>query len=240
MGWSYEPLPPDQSSDALRADIRRMEDALHPMPRDDAQRRDLLWCLAERYVDLEGAALRDGSNDAAASARASAIQYYRSVIADYPGAQGVDEVLFDLALEQQRSQDRASALATYRALLAGSPSSHYAPDAHFALAEAAAAQGAADPAKLKEALAEYGAVLESQTPDTVHGRAWYALGRIHLCAGDTEEARHDFRKAVDYTKTFPQLRQGRDPDAMVRDATRLEGADPTRARVGSCPYRPSE
>jgi tetratricopeptide (TPR) repeat protein len=148
-------------------------------------------------------------------------------------------VLFDLALEQRRTPDRESALATYRALLAGTPISHYAPDAHFALGEAFAARGAGDPTQWPQALAEYGEVLKLSGPDTVHGRAWYASGRIHLCAGEADKARSELQKAIDYVKAFPQLRQGPNPDEMVREAARLRDADPAQARAGACPYRPS-
>jgi tetratricopeptide (TPR) repeat protein len=239
MGWAYEPLPPTRSSDALRTDIRDLEAAYRAIRPDDTQRRDLLWCLAERNVELEASASNDGSGDAASSARAAAIQYYRVVVSDYPKAERADEVLYDLALEQRRTPDRESALATYRALLAAAPRSIYAPDAHFALGEALATRGSTDPTLLPAAIAEYGEVLKFNAPSTVHGRAWYAMARIHLCTGQVDKARHELDKTLDYVKTFSQFRQGPHADEMVHEAARLRNAAPAEARAGACPYRPS-
>src|SRR5690606_23394026 len=114
--------------------------------------------LAEGYVELESAALRDKiaaeikaqdakakkqdaskfRNEAAqagkivSAARDKAIAYYTLMKNDYPNYSKLDEVLYYLAYEYEQKGDYKNARTVYYELIQKSPKSPYIPNAYLA------------------------------------------------------------------------------------------------------------
>ena len=144
----------------LITEIQGLERLFKQTKKNSPDRPQLLRRLAEGYVELEAAAVRDeiaedlaaqdtkkkspekaGAHKAEATkakkvgeaARSSAIKYYSMMKDQYPNYSKLDEVLYYLAYEHEQGKDYQNARKVYFELIEKSPQSPYIPNAYLAL-----------------------------------------------------------------------------------------------------------
>ena len=143
----------------LITEIQGLERLFKRTPKKSPDRPQLIRRLAEGYVELESAALRDKTaadiraqdmkkkNPSAASkarrdatqakkivaaARKKAIAYYTLMKNAYPNYSKIDEVLYYLAYEYEQAGDLKNARKVYYELIQKAPKSPYIPNAYLA------------------------------------------------------------------------------------------------------------
>ena len=186
----------------LTAEISGLERLNAQTKKNSADRPQLIRRLAEGYVELESAALRDKiaadikAQDAKAkkqpadkfrqeatqaekivqAARGKAISYYTKMKNEYPTYSKIDEVLYYLAYEHEQAQDYKNARAVYFELIQKSPKSPYIPNAYLAFGELFFQEAQGDPSKWDLAAAAYQEVCKYPAPENkVYGYALYKL-----------------------------------------------------------------
>jgi hypothetical protein len=185
----------------VSTEILGLERLLARTPKTSPDRPQLLWRLAEGYVELE-AATRDNPKKVAA-ARAGAMRYFTTMMEDYPDYSKVDEVLAYLAYEHKRAGDTGMAQKLYYQLLqiADSP---YAITAYLAFADWYIEAAMADSSKWDLAVAAYMEVTKYPPPaNRAYCYATYCMGLVYTLQG--KHADEQMRKAVECTQAYPLL-----------------------------------
>ena len=208
----------------LATEVQGLESLAQASAPGSPDRPAVLRRLAEDYVELEAAALRDRSPAApsrtAERARAAAIRWYGKLVAEaaastYPQ---LDEARYFLAWEYERSGDLADARRLYLDLVSKNASSRYAPLAYFAFGEMFLheSEGGGDASKLPVAAEAYEKVASSPPPgNAAYGWAWVRLAQIAEKQGDRARALAAYRRADDFARLFPQLPSARGVAAAI-------------------------
>lgn len=216
----------------LITEINGLEQLLKQTPKKSADRPQLIRRLAEGYVELEAAAVRDKTEsevkaadaarakkdpskhkkDATAAAkivdaaRKKAIAYYALMKTQYPNYSKIDEVLYYLAYEYEQAGDLKHAREVYYELIEKAPKSPYIPNAYLAFGELFFQEAQGDPAKFDLAAAAYQKVTEYPPPDNkVYGYARYKLGYVFWNKGDYAGALSEFKKVIEYGDANPTI-----------------------------------
>jgi TolA-binding protein len=216
----------------LITEIQGLERLYKNTPDASADKPQLTRRLAEAYVELESAALRDKiasdiqaqdakakkqnatkfRSDAAAAekivkaARTNAIKYYTTMKDKYPKYSKIDEVLYYLAYEHEQAQSYDKAREVYLELIDKAPKSPYIPNAYLAFGELFFQEAQGDPAKWDLAAAAYKEVIKYPPPNNkVYGYARYKLGYVHWNKGDYANALNEFKKVIEYGDGFSEL-----------------------------------
>jgi tetratricopeptide (TPR) repeat protein len=216
----------------LIAEIQGLERLFRQTKKNSPDRPQLVRRLAEGYVELESAALRDKiasdikaqdakakkqnatkfRNDAAqatkivAAARDKAIAYYSMMKSDYPNYSKLDEVLYYLAYEYEQKGDYKNARTVYYELIQKSPKSPYIPNAYLAFGELFFQEAQGDPSKWDLAAAAYMEVIKFPPPNNkVYGYARYKLAYVHWNKGEYPQALNEFKKVIEYGDQYTDL-----------------------------------
>jgi tetratricopeptide (TPR) repeat protein len=216
----------------LITEIQGLERLFKNTPEQSADKPQLTRRLAEAYVELESAALRDKiasdiqaqdakakkknatkfRSDAAAAekivkaARTNAIKYYTSMKDKYPKYSKIDEVLYYLAYEHEQAQSYDKAREVYLELIDKAPKSPYIPNAYLAFGELFFQEAQGDPSKWDLAAAAYKEVIKYPPPNNkVYGYARYKLGYVHWNKGEYANALNEFKKVIEYGDGFAEL-----------------------------------
>ena len=216
----------------LVTEIQGLERLFKRTPKNSPDRPQLTRRLAEGYVELESAALRDKiaadiaaqdakkkkqdatkfRQDAAAAdkilaaARKSAIAYYTLMKTDYPDYSKLDEVLYYLAYEYEQGGDLKNARAIYFELIQKAPKSQYIPNAYLAFGELFFNEAQGDPSKWELAGSAYKEVIKYPPPNNkVYGYARYKLGYVFWNKGEFANALNEFKKMIEYGDTYGDL-----------------------------------
>lgn len=203
----------------LVTELSGLERLMEGSPQNGSPKPTLARRLAETYVELEAAALRDYTSALAAgdqnqakradqvvkAARKKAIDNYSSLLNESPPYGQLDEVLYDLALEYERASDLRNARSTYYDLVKKRPESKYIPNAYLAFGEMFFDEAQHDASKLDLAVQAYTEVLKYPAPQNkVYGYAWFKLGLTFRAKGETDKSANAFKKAIAFTESFPQ------------------------------------
>lgn len=217
----------------LITEIQGLERLYKTTPKKSADRPQLIRRMAEGYVELESAALRDKTkadvqsqdlkkknpggaakarSDATAAkkiveaARKSAIKYYTLMKTAYPNYSKLDEVLYYLAYEYEQAGDLTNARKVYFELIEKAPKSPYIPNAYLAFGELFFQDAQGDPAKWDLAAAAYKEVIKYPAPENkVYGFARYKLGYVHWNKGEYTDAMNEFKKVIEYGDQYTAL-----------------------------------
>jgi TolA-binding protein len=216
----------------LITEIQGLERLYKNTPESSADKPQLTRRLAEAYVELESAALRDKiasdiqaqdakakkknatkfRSDAAAAekivkaARTNAIKYYTAMKDKWPKYSKIDEVLYYLAYEHEQAQSYDKAREVYLELIDKAPKSPYIPNAYLAFGELFFQEAQGDPSKWDLAAAAYKEVIKYPPPNNkVYGYARYKLGYVHWNKGEYANALNEFKKVIEYGDGFAEL-----------------------------------
>jgi tetratricopeptide (TPR) repeat protein len=217
----------------LITEIQGLERLFKQTKKNSPDRPQLLRRLAEGYVELEAAAVRDeiaedvAATDAkkkapgdvnkhktaaaqakkiAEAARGSAIKYYAMMKDQYPNYSKLDEVLYYLAYEYEQAKDYQNARKVYFELIEKSPQSPYIPNAYLAFGELFFQEAQADPSKWDLAAAAYKEVIKFPPPkNKAYGYARYKLGYVYWNKGDYAEALNEFKAVIEFGDKFVDL-----------------------------------
>lgn len=216
----------------LIAEIQGLERLFRQTKKNSPDRPQLVRRLAEGYVELESAALRDKiaaeikaqdakakkqdaskfRNEAAqagkivSAARDKAIAYYTLMKNDYPNYSKLDEVLYYLAYEYEQKGDYKNARTVYYELIQKSPKSPYIPNAYLAFGELFFQEAQGDPSKWDLAAAAYMEVIKFPPPNNkVYGYARYKLAYVHWNKGEYPQALNEFKKVIEYGDQYSDL-----------------------------------
>ncbi len=216
----------------LITEIQGLERLYKNTPENSPDKPQLTRRLAEGYVELESAAVRDKiaadiqAQDAKAkkldaskfrtdsasadkivkAARLKAIAFYTAMKDKYPKYSKIDEVLYYLAYEYEQSQNYDKAREVYLELIDKAPKSPYIPNANLAFGELFFQEAQGDPSKWDLAAAAYKEVIKYPPPNNkVYGYARYKLGYVHWNKGDYSNALNEFKKVIEYGDGFSDL-----------------------------------
>lgn len=217
----------------LVTEIQGLEQLLVQTPRGAADRVTIIRRLAEDYVELEAAAVKEktlaeiardeakrkepskagdfqtqaNTADATArSARQKAIASYTLVKTEYPTYADLDAVLYYLAYEYEQGKDNESARKIYWELIQSRPSSRFIPNAYLAFGELFFEEGQGDPTKWPLASQAYLKVVSFPPPgNKLFGYAHYKLGYVFWNQGDFPHAMSEFKKTIDFGVSFSAL-----------------------------------
>ncbi len=216
----------------LMSEIKGLERLLRETRRKSPDRPQLVRRLAEDYVELESAAVRDqsaaevivGSKKAtpmqraserhtaaqskriAEAARQDAIRYYKMMEDEYPDYSKLDEVLYYLAYEYEQAKDFQNARKVYYDLIEKAPQSPYIPHAYLAFGELFFQEAQGDPSKFDLAAAAYKEVLKFPPPkNKLYGYARYKLGYVYWNKGQYPEALNEFKAVIEYGEQYSEL-----------------------------------
>ncbi len=219
----------------LITEIQGLERLFKQTKKNSPDRPQLLRRLAEGYVELEAAAVRDqtaedvAAEDAKAkkkgpsvvskhktaaaqaqkignAARQSAIKYYTLMKDQYPNYSKLDEVLYYLAYEYEMGKDYQNARKVYLELIDKAPKSPYIPNAYLAFGELFFQEAQGDPSKWDLAAAAYQKVIEYPAPgNKAFGYARYKLGYVHWNKGDYALALNEFKAVIEFSEKFADL-----------------------------------
>jgi tetratricopeptide (TPR) repeat protein len=231
----------------LVTEIQQLESLFQSTSTTAADRPMMERRLAEDYVELANAALREktqaemrrdqlrstnpdeaGRQQTIASSRANtmsralgaAIKYYTALVSDYAGTYPqIDEVYYDLAYAYEQTGDLANARRSYFDLIQKQPNSKYLPNAYLAFGELFFNESSSDPSKYEPARQAYQKVVATPPPgNKVYGYAWYKLAYVFWNQGDLPHALDAFKKTIDFGAQFAQL-----PGAStLADAARVD------------------
>jgi TolA-binding protein len=217
----------------LITEIGGLERLFKATPKKSPDRPQLIRRIAEGYVELEAAALRDKTeaeikamdnkkknpqlaskarSDASQAkkivdaARKKAIAFYTLMKNAYPNYSKIDEVLYYLAYEHEQAGDLTNARKVYYELIQKAPKSPYIPNAYLAFGELFFVEAQGDPAKWDLAAAAYKEVVKYPPPDNkVYGYARYKLAYVHWNKGEYPEAMNEFKKVIEFGDQYTQL-----------------------------------
>ncbi len=216
----------------LITEIQGLERLYKNTPQKSADKPQLTRRLAEGYVELESAALRDKiaadiqaqdakakkrdagkfRSDAASAgkivkaARVNAIKYYTLMKDKFPKYSKIDEVLYYLAYEYEQAQNYDKAREVYLELIDKAPKSPYIPNAYLAFGELFFQEAQGDPSKWELAAAAYKEVIKYPPPtNKVYGYARYKLGYVHWNKGDYPNALSEFKRVIEYGDQYAEL-----------------------------------
>ncbi len=217
----------------LIVEIQGVEQLLVQTPRGAADRATIIRRLAEDYVELEAAAVREktlaeiardeakrkepakagdfqtqanAADVAAKSSRAKAIANYTLLKTDYPNYPELDAVLYYLAYEHEQGKDNENARKVYYELISRRPDSRFIPNAYLAFGELFFEEGQGDPTKWPLAAQAYLKVVSFPPPaNKLFGYAHYKLGYVFWNQGDFAHAMSEFKKVADFGVAFSQL-----------------------------------
>jgi TolA-binding protein len=216
----------------LISEISGLENLFVSTPKKSPDRAQLLRRLAEGYVELESAAVRDKiqseikvedsrrkkkrnseakmeaakANQIAKASREKAIKYYTKMKDEYPNYSKLDEVLYYLAYEYEQAKDLQNARKVYFELIEKAPKSPYIPNAYLAFGELFFQEAQGDPSAWDLAEQSYLKVIEYPAPNNkVYGYAHYKLGYVYWNKNDYKKALSQFKKVIDYGEQFAQL-----------------------------------
>jgi len=217
----------------LITEIQGLERLFKQTKKNSPDRPQLLRRMAEGYVELEAAAVRDQiaedlaatdskkkSPDAASkhkaeagkakkvgeAARSSAIKYYSMMKDQYPNYSKLDEVLYYLAYEHEQGKDYQNARKVYFELIEKSPQSPYIPNAYLAFGELFFQEAQGDPSKWDLAAAAYGEVIKFPPPkNKAYGYARYKLGYVHWNKGEYPQTLNEFKAVIEFGDKFSDL-----------------------------------
>lgn len=223
----------DKAAKLLISEIAQLEELWKATSKGAADRVQLARRLAETYVELENASFRektegeikkdqaaaDKAAKVMASARSSAIKYYKVIANEYKSYPNLDEVFYYLAYEYEQGQNLDEARKVYLQLINETPQSKYIPNAYLAFGELFFNEGQTDPSKFELAKQSYAKVLEyPEAQNKVFGYALYKMGYVHWNLGERE----NFAKALDYFKKTIEYaeRHAKEPgvDALQKNA----------------------
>ncbi len=239
----------------LITEIGGLERLLKQTKKNSPDRPQLIRRLAEGYVELESAAVRDQTaEDVAATdskkkgpaevskhrtasdaakkiaeaARQSAIRYYTLMKDQYPNYSKLDEVLYYLAYEHEQAKDLNNARKVYFELIEKAPQSPYIPNAYLAFGELYFQEAQGDPSKWDLAAGAYAKVIEYPAPkNKVYGYARYKLGYVHWNKGDLDKALVEFKAVIEYGDKFADL-----PNAKQLQKSARRDVIPVYAVIG--------
>jgi len=217
----------------LITEIQGLERLYRSTPKKSPDRPQLIRRLAEGYVELESAALRDKTaadikaqdnkkkkpavaakarRDASSAkkivdaARKKAIAYYTLMKNAYPNYSKLDEVLYYLAYEYEQAQKLQDARKVYYELIEKAPKSPYIPNAYLAFGELFFQEAQGDPSKWDLAAAAYKEVIKYPPPDNkVFGFARYKLAYVYWNKEQFVDAINEFKKVIEYGNQFANL-----------------------------------
>ncbi|MFC1642763.1 tol-pal system YbgF family protein, partial [Myxococcota bacterium] len=216
----------------LVSEISGLENLFAGTPKKSPDRPQLLRRLAEGYVELEAAAMRDKAkadiqvqdsrarkrrnsrakmesakaNQIAKAARKKAIKYYTLMKNQYRNYSKLDEVLYYLAYEYEQGKDLDNARKVYFELIEKAPTSTYIPNAYLAFGELFFQEAQGDPSAWDLAEQSYSKVGEYPPPkNKVYGYAHYKLGYVFWNKGDYRKALSQFKRVIEYGDQFSQL-----------------------------------
>lgn len=200
----------------LLSEISQTEDLWKATGKKAADRVNITRRLAETYVELENAAVRektqaeiannkaeaDKAKKTAEVARASAIKYYSIIANEYKTYPALDEVLYYLAYEYEQAQKLDKAREVYYQLINDTPQSKYIPNAYLAFGELFFVEAQGDPSKFELARQSYMKVLEyPEATNKVWGYAMYKLGYVYWNLGERDnfaEALKAFKAVIEW------------------------------------------
>jgi tetratricopeptide (TPR) repeat protein len=218
----------------LITEISGLERLYKRTPRRSPDRAQLVRRLAEGYVELESAALRDkikadiDSEDAknakqknkydqakresnaaqqiVVKSRENAIKYYTRMKKDYPDYSKIDEILYYLAYEYEQAKDLERARNVYLELIEKAPNSPYVPNAYLAFGELFFNEAMGDPSKWALAASAYKEVVKYKPPQNkVYGYALYKLGYVYWNSGEYAEAIQQFKNVIEYGDKYADM-----------------------------------
>ena len=217
----------------LITEIQGLERLFKRTPRRSPDRPQLIRRLAEGYVELESAALRDQTaaeikamdykkkrpslaskkrreasqaKKIVRAARKKAIAYYTLMKDKYPNYSKIDEVLYYLAYEYEQAKNLKMARKVYYELIQKAPKSPYIPNAYLAFGELFFQEAQGDPSKWALAASAYKEVIKYPAPkNKVLGYARYKLAYVHWNTGDHAQALNEFKKVIKFGGQFPQI-----------------------------------
>jgi len=213
-------------------EIQGLERLLRETKKNSPDRPQLVRRLAEGYVELEAAGVRDynaaemiagdkktsagekskqrsaagQAKKIAEASRQNAIKYYSMMKDQYPNYSKLDEVLYYLAYEYEQAKDLQNARKVYFELIEKAPQSPYIPNAYLAFGELYFQEAQGDPSKFDLAAAAYKEVIKYQPPkNKVYGYARYKLGYVHWNKGEYAETLNQFKAVIEYGDKFSDL-----------------------------------
>jgi len=218
----------------LITEISGLERLYKRTPRHSPDRAQLVRRLAEGYVELESAALRDkikadidadeatkskqktkydqakkessAAQQIVVKSRENAITYYTRMKKDYPDYSKIDEILYYLAYEYEQAKDLDHARSVYLELIEKAPNSPYVPNAYLAFGELFFVEAMGDPSKWALAESAYKEVTKYKPPQNkVYGYALYKLGYVYWNSGEYAQAIQAFKDVIEYANKFEDL-----------------------------------
>lgn len=213
-------------------EIQGLERLLRETKKNSPDRPQLVRRLAEGYVELEAAGVRDynaaelivtdkkapasekskarstagQAKKIAEASRQNAIKYYTMMKDQYPNYSKLDEVLYYLAYEYEQAKDLNNARKVYFELIEKAPQSPYIPNAYLAFGELYFQEAQGDPSKFDLAAAAYKEVIKYPPPkNKVYGYARYKLGYVHWNKGEYAETLNEFKAVIEYGDKFSDL-----------------------------------
>ncbi|MCS6899612.1 MAG: hypothetical protein RMJ98_08040 [Myxococcales bacterium] len=235
----------DTAAKLLVSEIAQLEELWKATSKGAADRVQLARRLAETYVELENASFREKTENeikkdqaaadkaakVMASARASAIKYYKIIANEYKSYPNLDEVLYYLAYEYEQGQNLDEARKVYLQLINETPQSKYIPNAYLAFGELFFNEGQTDPSKFELAKQSYAKVLEyPEAQNKVYGYALYKMGYVYWNLGERE----NFAKALDFFKRTIEYadRHAKEPGVEALQKNARKDIIPVYALVG--------
>jgi tetratricopeptide (TPR) repeat protein len=219
----------------LVTEIQTLEALFAATPTNAPDRSKLIRRLADNYVELKNAAMRDkqhllqvpGSSSGeyakldklATAARAAAVKYYQMLEQSYPTfcvspnptdpAQGhgcLDETHYFLGLELVQADALDAARKQFFLLVRDFPQSKWVPHAYLAFGEFFLAEAATDPTKLEFARQSYEKVIQYPPPQNeTYGFAHYRLAKVFVQKQDLAVALSHMIKASEFARNFAPL-----------------------------------
>ena len=175
-----DPRPaPRQSAALLRTEAQQLESLLASTAANDPHRADLLFRIATDYVDLR----RLGDPRASASARAR----YDELATSFPNYPKIDEVHYELGLENELAGDLTHARLAYYRLIRDTPQSRFVPYAYYAFGEMFRAEAKSDPSKWDFAQQAYVETIKFPKSPIAH-EATCRLVEVFTAKGEAQKA----------------------------------------------------
>jgi tetratricopeptide (TPR) repeat protein len=208
---------PPRATALVATEQQGLERLLQSTPRQSPDRPLLLRRIAEGYVELAA------SSDTKPALQ-KAIEYYSTLVRDYPSYVQIDEVLYYRGLACERAGDLQEARRSYFELIQKAPTSSFVPLAYLAFGELFFAEATADPSKWDLADAAFSEVLKYPPPKNVaacYARYRLGLGRRQLRGRDAAAA--TLRDASECTRSFPALPESAEVGQAAERAMALAG-----------------
>lgn len=200
----------------LVTEVQGLESLFAAVPKDAADRPQLIRRLAEAYIELGAAAARDGraakdaetvtkSGKIERAAQMAAIKYYQMLVNQYPkfcrsGAQTTgkgsgcnDETLYFLGLEYERTNDLDKARRTFLQLIQNWPQSDWVGHTYFQFGEMFRKDAVSDPTKW--VFAEQSFQEAIKYPGKIQAPAYDRLADVYEAQGKDAQAKATRAKA---------------------------------------------